>query len=71
MKTTRHQKVGWLLTEKSYGLRSVDCQPHDGTRTAVDAARQIDRHDRGRLRVHRLDHCTRQAINRTIKTSAE
>ena len=38
---------------------------------AVDAARQIDRNDRRRLRVHAFDHGARQPGNRPVEAGAE
>ena len=44
---------------------------HDGARSAIDAARQVDGDHRGVLRIHRLDHGARRPFNRAVEAGAK
>ena len=52
MKPARQQHMAGLLAKERDGLRGLDGRSHHRPGRAVDAARQIDRNDRRRLRVH-------------------
>ena len=68
---SRQKEMPGLLAKERYSPRGFDGSPHDGARRAADTARQIDRQDRGRLRIHPFDHGTRQAVDWPIEASAE
>jgi hypothetical protein len=67
----RQQKVAGLQAEEGDCGRRLDGHPPHRAGRAVDAARHVDRDDRQRGRVHRLDQGGELAVDRTRETCAE
>ena len=60
-----------FLSKKGDAFGGLDCGSHHGTRGAVDAAREVDRHNRAASIIHRFDRGERGPRDRAIKPRAE
>ena len=67
----RQQQMAGLLRKNVTVCDALTATPHDRAGGAVDAARQIDRDDRGRLRVHASIIARGSALDRPIEAGAE